>query len=308
MSDRHEPRAEDPLDGVPRAQAGPQGRLDGGEVAGDRRGRPSGPTRGWRARRKRLVSWPVSMPTGQAVAQRPSTAQVSRRVVGEGGLERGEEPGVGLRALQARHLAAHDDPLPGREGELAAGALRLAEPALDALVDLLLDAGQGLEVRQVAVGSALRITPGFSRPSGSTSAFSRFMTALASGPHSASTKGAMLRPVPCSALRAPSYFFTTSSTTSSMKRRVAVDRLLVVEGLRDDEVEVPVLGVAEEDGLVVAVLAEERVRSTAASASELDGEGDVLDDDGRALFRTAPTDGKIPERIFHRSACSTGRG
>ena len=44
------------------------------------------------------------------------------------------------------------------------------------------------------------------------------MMALASGPHSASTNGAMLRPVPCSALRAPSYFFTTRSTTSSMKR------------------------------------------------------------------------------------------
>ena len=32
----------------------------------------------WLARRKRLVSWPVSMLTGQAVAQRPSAAQVSR--------------------------------------------------------------------------------------------------------------------------------------------------------------------------------------------------------------------------------------
>src|SRR5512133_4408733 len=32
----------------------------------------------WLARRKRLVSWPVSLPTGQAVAHRPSVAQVSR--------------------------------------------------------------------------------------------------------------------------------------------------------------------------------------------------------------------------------------
>jgi len=37
-------------------------------------------------------------------------------------------------------------------------------------------------------------------------------------PHSISTKGAMLRPVPCSALSEPSYFSTTSLHISSMKR------------------------------------------------------------------------------------------
>lgn len=43
------------------------------------------------------------------------------------------------------------------------------------------------------------------------------MMAAASGPHSVSTKGAMLRPVPCSAFKAPPCRFTTSATMSSMK-------------------------------------------------------------------------------------------
>ena len=44
------------------------------------------------------------------------------------------------------------------------------------------------------------------------------MTSYASRPHSVSTKGAMFRPVPCSAFSAPSYRATTSETTSSMNR------------------------------------------------------------------------------------------
>ncbi len=78
--------------------------------------------------------------------------------------------------------------------------------------------GIGLTSLRWAIGSAFRRTPGFRIPSGSQSSFSRFITAYASGPHSVSTNGAMFRPVPCSAFSAPSYFFTTSSTTSSMKR------------------------------------------------------------------------------------------
>ena len=53
-------------------------------------------------------------------------------------------------------------------------------------------------------------------PFGSKSAFTRFMRAWAFPPHSISTKGAMLRPVPCSPLSDPSKRRTTTSQTSSM--------------------------------------------------------------------------------------------
>ncbi len=53
-------------------------------------------------------------------------------------------------------------------------------------------------------GSRLRTMPGPSTPSGSASSLTRHMSAVARSPHSSSTNGAMLTPVPCSALSEPS--------------------------------------------------------------------------------------------------------
>ena len=64
--------------------------------------------------------------------------------------------------------------------------------------------GRGLRWRRWASASLVRITPGFKRPVGSKSCLISAIRSQASRPHSSSTKGAMLRPVPCSALRAPS--------------------------------------------------------------------------------------------------------
>ena len=66
--------------------------------------------------------------------------------------------------------------------------------------------------------------------------------------------------------------------------RILVDGALVVERLGDDEVEIAVLGVAEDDGIVVAVAAEEPVQLLRGGRQVLDGEGNVFDDDrGAAL-------------------------
>src|SRR5271157_1164007 len=48
--------------------------------------------------------------------------------------------------LQARHLATNDDALARGQGQFAAGALRLAVAALNALVDFRLDGGNPLQV------------------------------------------------------------------------------------------------------------------------------------------------------------------
>ena len=74
--------------------------------------------------------------------------------------------------------------------------------------------GRGLKSFRKHEGSSLKITPGFNSPSGSKISLIRFMTLKASFPHSYSTKGAMLRPVPCSAFSDPSYLPTTIVATS----------------------------------------------------------------------------------------------
>jgi len=66
---------------------------------------------------------------------------------------------------------------------------------------------------------AEQLQQALSSPAGSRRSFSRRMSACASRPHSRSTKGAMLRPVPCSALSDPSYFPTTIPASASMKPR-----------------------------------------------------------------------------------------
>ena len=107
----------------------------------------------------------------------------------------------------------------------------------------------------------------------------------------------MLRPVPCSAFkRAVVLHRPPDAATSSMKAGVAVDLwALIAEILGEDEVQVAVQGMAENDGLVIAVTVRHRCsrsRRWTASARDFDGEGHVLDDHrGAGGLRTAPTAG-----------------
>ena len=74
--------------------------------------------------------------------------------------------------------------------------------------------GLGLRNFWCVSGSRLRITPGFRTYSGSNSSFSSHISLYAFSPHSISTNGATLRPVPCSALSDPWYFSATISHSS----------------------------------------------------------------------------------------------
>mmetsp|Transcript_15744 Transcript_15744/g.51438 ORF Transcript_15744/g.51438 Transcript_15744/m.51438 type:complete len:202 (+) Transcript_15744:95-700(+) len=65
-------------------------------------------------------------------------------------------------------------------------------------------------------GSSFRMTPGLSRKAGSKSFFTSHMTSYALVPHSISTNGATLRPVPCSALSEPPCLIATFSLMSYM--------------------------------------------------------------------------------------------
>jgi hypothetical protein len=65
--------------------------------------------------------------------------------------------------------------------------------------------------------SRVKITFGASTPCGSASFLIRHIMSVALSPHSWRTNGAMLMPVPCSALSEPSYLSMTSVTRSVMK-------------------------------------------------------------------------------------------
>ena len=113
-------------------------------------------------------------------------------------------------------LPPQDDPLPRGRGQRPARADRLAHPALDTAVTESSTGGVDFRSRRWTPGSRLSRTPGARTPSGSASCFTFHIISVAFTPHSRSTNGAMLRPVPCSAFSEPSYLPTTSSTSSAM--------------------------------------------------------------------------------------------
>ena len=103
----------------------------------------------------------MSIETGQASAHNPSVAQVSSASYwyASRSARDGQRPG-------ALHRPPDDDALARGQREVAARAERLAEAALDALVDLLLDFGQRLEVLEVRVGIVVDEHAGVEQPFG----------------------------------------------------------------------------------------------------------------------------------------------
>ncbi len=85
------------------------------------------------------------------------------------------------------------------------------------LVTLSSTSGTLLRLRRCTLGSRLSTTPGASTPAGSASRLISHISSVAAAPHSRSTNGAMLMPVPCSAFSEPSYLSTMSATRSWMK-------------------------------------------------------------------------------------------
>ncbi len=131
-----------------------------------------------------------------------------------------------------------------------------------------------------AAGSSSSRTPGLSRPCGSSSRLISCMTSYSSSPYCRRTNGAMIRPVPCSALSVPSWP-STRSTMSSVNAQVALDVVRGVEVLVEHEVDVAVLGVPEDHAARVAVPVEQPDQLGAGRQQPLDRDGDVLEQRGR---------------------------
>ena len=156
------------------------------------------------AARSPLTNLPVSIPTGQASSQVPSAAQVSSASYS---YSSSSASSTARARRLAGHLAAQDDPLARRRGQVAARADRLAEPALDAASSppprsAAWSSGCLRWIAGVVVDDDPRAR---ARRRGRRARLTRRISSVAFAPHSRSTNGAMLTPVPCSAFSEPSY-------------------------------------------------------------------------------------------------------
>ena len=79
---------------------------------------------------------------------------------------------------------------------------------------------------------------------------------------------------------------------------VTLDVRTVLEGLREDEVQVAVLGVAEHDGIVVAALPQQVLQLGDSLGQGLDGKHDVFDDERRPAATHGAHGGDQP--LAHR--------
>ena len=205
--------------------------------------------------RRSFTSLPVSIESGQASAQVPSAAQVCKPVVHVLALERDSDRRS--RRL-AGELAAQHDPLPWGRGQVAAGAGRLAEPALDAVVRDLLDLRCRDQVAQVHAGVGFKTTPGASTASGSASSLytphqlGRVLAPLALYVGRHVDPGAVL------GLQRAVVLAEDQLDQALHERLVALQVLGLREVRGEHEVEVPRRSVAGDAG-EEAVLAEERL-------------------------------------------------
>ena len=115
----------------------------------------------------------------------------------------------------------------------------------------------------------------------------------------------MLRPVPCSAFRAPSYLCHHHVDQIVGERLVLADLGRRGEALAQDEVEVAVQGVAEMIPSI-AVLAG-RALELQSGLGETRSTGKVMSSMITVVpvVRTAPTEGKRPLRMFHSRSPSS---
>ena len=153
------------------------------------------------------------MPSGQASAHEPSAAQVctaSYSYSSSSASSTGEP--AGWRAISRRStIRWRGVVVRCRLGHTGSQNPHSTQVSATASIG-----GAVFRLRRCTPASRFRSTPGASTPSGSASALMRHIIPVAFAPHSCSTHGAMLRPVPCSAFSEPSYFCTISPTRSPM--------------------------------------------------------------------------------------------
>ena len=154
----------------------------------------------WRARSS-LTILPVSIPSGQTRRHEPSAAHVSSASYSYSSISAAVtgEP-AGWRAISRRStIRWRGVVVSQRDGHTGSQNPHSTQVVASSSIG-------GVDCRSFrwTSGSRFSTTPGFSTPSGSHSALTRHIMSVAFAPHSRSTNGAMLRPVPCSALSEPS--------------------------------------------------------------------------------------------------------
>ena len=305
------------LDQVPRAEAEASHRLQEGEVSGEPFRQGLGPGRMAKPAEALGELAGVDRDRAGGGAEAVHGAGVQRHVR-EVGLQRRQQVVCGRVAPvsvavpvapQSHHLPPDHDPLARAEREVEARALRLAVAALDALVNFFFHRGEGLEVGEVRLGIRVDDHPGVEQSL-------RVHQAL-QPPHDGGGLGAPLGlqeggDVPAGAvlpLEGAAVPLRHQADHVVHEAGVAIHLGLRVERLGDGEMQVSVLGVAEDDRLFVAVAERRPDQLHRAVGQRLDGEDHVLDDHrGSPLRARPPRRGRAPDGSSRAAPARPDRG
>ncbi|MNQ25417.1 hypothetical protein D3C85_386370 [compost metagenome] len=213
--------------------------------------------------------------------------------------------GVLACALFRLDIAPHDDALARAQGQALGWAHRLAEAALDALVDDRVGGRQRLEVLQVdlrvvaehhvRIENALRVEQALELPHQLVGIRAPFQF----------DEGRHVAPGAVFGLERAAELDRYQLCHVIHECRVAGDLQRVVEALGEDEVQVAFQGMAENDRLVVVVLVEQCEQAVDPFGQLFDREGDVLDDHRGAGLAHRADGGEgvladLPQQVVHR--------
>ncbi len=186
--------------------------------------------------------------------------------------------GIDTGALACLDVAPDDDALAWGEGQSVGRADRLAETALDALVDDLVGSRHRLEVLQVDVRVFGEHHVGVEDAGGVEQALDLPHQRVGFAAPFQLDEGRHVAPGAVLGLERAAEFDGDQLRHFAHEGFVTGDLGRIIEALGEDEVQVALQCVAEEDRLVVAVLVEQLDQAIDALGQAFDGEGHVLDD------------------------------
>ncbi|MCY1173733.1 hypothetical protein D9M73_139080 [compost metagenome] len=186
--------------------------------------------------------------------------------------------GIDAGAFSRLNVAPDHDALAWAQCQALRRADRFAEAALDAFVDDLVGGRQRLEVLQVQLWIVRQHHPGIEDAGRVEQALELPHQLVGVVPPLQLDEGRHVAPGAVLGLQRAAEFDRHQLRHVVHEGGIAGDLLRRFEALGEDEVQVAFQGMAEEDGLVVAVLVEQRDQAVHTLGQFLHREGDVFDD------------------------------
>jgi len=162
--------------------------------------------------------------------------------------------------FESLHLTAHDDALPRSQSDVAAGAAMLAEAALDAFVHFGLDDWHLLQVRDMRQWVRIDNDSRVKQIARIGDRFQFLHDAVGFGSPLCFDKGSHIAARAMLSFQCAVVLAYDQRYYVIHQQAIAVDFLFGVEALSENEMQITVLGMAKDDGIVVVMLLEERLQ------------------------------------------------